>query len=127
MKFAKTVFLAAGILGLILLLPQYFLEHRNGIDFPPPITHPEYFYGFIGVASAFQLVFIIISRDPVRYRPLMPAAVVEKFSFAGACLALFALGRVHPAVVAFGVLDMVLGILFATAFFLTPNRATGTA
>ena len=30
MKFAKIVFLVAGIYGLIVLLPAYFLEERRG-------------------------------------------------------------------------------------------------
>src|SRR5689334_16082459 len=70
-KFASRVFLGAGIYGVIALLPQYFLEKKLGQDFPPPLTHPEHFYGFIGVALAWQLVFLTISRDVQRYRPLM--------------------------------------------------------
>jgi len=58
MKFAKVVFLVAGIYGLIVLLPLYFMEAQTGRDYPPPITHPEYYYGFIGVAVAWQLVFL---------------------------------------------------------------------
>lgn len=42
MKFAKRVFLAAGIYGLIVMLPFYFLENKIGCDFPPAITHPEH-------------------------------------------------------------------------------------
>ena len=42
MKFAKFVFLVAGIYGLIVLLPQYFLEGKTGRDFPPSITHPSF-------------------------------------------------------------------------------------
>jgi hypothetical protein len=41
MKFAKRVFLAAGICGVLVLLPQYFFGAENqGGDYPPPITHP---------------------------------------------------------------------------------------
>ena len=119
MKFARIVFLFAGVFGLLLLLPQYFLEGYNARNFPPPVTHPEYFYGFVGVAAAFQIVFIIISRDPVRFRPMMLAGVAEKFSFGIACVALFALGRVGYAVVVFGAMDLTLGVLFAAAYRLT--------
>ena len=52
MKFPKTLLFIAGAYGLIVLIPQYFLETKNGRDFPPAITHPEYYYGFIGVAIA---------------------------------------------------------------------------
>jgi hypothetical protein len=43
MKFARGVFLVAGIYGLLVLTPIYFLEARIGRETPPPITHPEYF------------------------------------------------------------------------------------
>src|SRR5262245_26733618 len=70
MKFAKVVFLVAGIYGLLVLVPQFFLEARIGRDTPPPITHPEFFYGFICVAVAWQVLFLVLSKDPVRYRPM---------------------------------------------------------
>ena len=88
----------AGIYGLVALLPQYFLEERLNRDFPPAITHPEHFYGFVGVAAAWQLAFLLISRDVARFRPLMPVTVVEKISFGAAAVVLFAQGRVPGAV-----------------------------
>ena len=81
MIFARRVFLIAGIYGLLVLLPLYFLEARIGRDQPPAITHPEYFYGFLGVAVSWQVAFLVISRDPVRFRPLMVPAVLEKATF----------------------------------------------
>ena len=56
MIFAKRVFFIAAVLGVIVLAPQYFMEAKVGRDFPPPITHPEHFYGFIGVALAWQML-----------------------------------------------------------------------
>ncbi len=44
MKFAKSIYLVSGLYGLLILIPQYFLESRNGISFPPAINHPEYYY-----------------------------------------------------------------------------------
>lgn len=76
MKFAKTVFAVAGIYGLATLLPSYFLEARVGVAAPPPITHPEYFYGFIGVGVAWQILSLVVARDPARYRAVMPVAPV---------------------------------------------------
>ena len=35
MKFARWVFLLAGIYGALVVLPQFFLERRVGIDYPP--------------------------------------------------------------------------------------------
>lgn len=43
MRFARVVFMIAGIYGLIVMTPQYFLEAKTGQDFPPAITHPEFY------------------------------------------------------------------------------------
>lgn len=122
MRFARTVFTVAGIYGLVTLAPQYFLETRIGADDPPPITHPEYFYGFVGVALAWQIVFLVIGRDPLRFRPLMLVALVEKWPFAAAAWILFAQSRASAALAVFGTIDFVLGCLFLAAW-----RATRTA
>jgi hypothetical protein len=42
-------------------------------DEPPAITHSEFYYGFVGFAMTWQVAFLIIRRDPKRYRPLMPS------------------------------------------------------
>jgi hypothetical protein len=60
------------------LVPQFFLEERIGRDFPPPITHPEHFYGFIGVALSWQVAFLIIAYDVRRYRLMILPAALEK-------------------------------------------------
>jgi hypothetical protein len=88
MTFARRLFLIAGIYGLVVLTPQYLLEGRIGRDYPPAITHPEYFYGFVGLGVAWQLAFLVIARDPSRFRPMMVPAVVEKLTFGGATIGL---------------------------------------
>lgn len=122
MKFSKIVFYLAGIYGLIVLLPQYFLEEKNGLDFPSAITHPEYYYGFIGVAVAFQFVFLVIARDPVRYRMMMLPSVLEKLSFGIAAPVLFLQNRLAALTLGFAVIDLVLGALFAIAYFKTRDE-----
>jgi hypothetical protein len=119
MKFARNVFLVAGIYGLIVMLPQYFLEARIGRDAPPPITHPEFFYGFIGVTIAWQVAFLVISRDPQRYRTLMIAAVLEKVLFVIAAAVLFAQNRIAGTVLVPAGIDLVLGVLFVISFLKT--------
>lgn len=116
MKFARWVYLLAGIYGLLALLPQYFLEARNGLNFPPVINHPEYYYGFIGVAVAWQIGFLIIARDPTRYGPLMIATVIEKFSYGLAVLVLYGQGRLASLVLVTGLIDLMLGTLFTLAY-----------
>jgi hypothetical protein len=116
MIFAKRVFFIAAVYGLIVLLPQYFLEAKTGRDFPPAITHPEYYYGFIGIAVAWQIVFLIVSRDPLRYRPLMLVGVVEKVVFGVPAIALYVTGRLSEQMLAAGILDLILGVLFVMAY-----------
>ena len=115
MRFAKWTYRVAGIYGLLVLVPQYFLESRNSINFPPAINHPEYYYGFIGVAVAWQIAFLIISTDPKRYRPLMIATLIEKYSYAFAVVVLYAQSRVADPVLATGLIDLILGTLFVIA------------
>lgn len=119
MKFARYAFLAAGIYGIVLITPMYFTEAQIATDFPPALTHPEYYYGFIGVTLAWQIAFIVISRDPQKYRMLMPVAVLEKYSYGIAILWLYALQRVPAFAVVFGLADLLLGTLFIAAFIKT--------
>ena len=67
LKFAKTVFTLAGVWGILITLPLYFLRNFVDRQSPPAITHPEFYYGFVGVTLTWQLVFLIIGRDPARY------------------------------------------------------------
>jgi hypothetical protein len=116
MRFAQWTFRVAGGLGLLMLLPFYFLEERIGQDAPPAITHPEYFYGFLGVGVAWQVAFLIIGQDPVRYRPLMVPGMLEKFGFVGAVVVLYLKGRVPVELLAVSSFDLTLGALFVIAF-----------
>ena len=125
MVFARWVFRLAGVYGLVVLLPQYFLEGRIGRDYPPPVTHPEHFYGFLGVAVAWQVAFLVVAQDPVRYRLLMLPAVLEKAAFGIAAPVLFAQQRVHAAVLTFGLIDLLWGILFLAAFRRTRHGSNG--
>ena len=119
MKFAKIVFLVAGVYGLIVMLPLYFMEAQTGRDYPPPITHPEYYYGFIGLAVVWQIVFLIISRDPVRYRPLMIVAILEKACFAIPAVILLLQHRIPRLIFGFAMVDAFLGVLFLIAYLKT--------
>ena len=121
MRFARAVYLLAGIWGVLALTPLYFLQDQ--IAATAPITHPEMFYGFVGTALVWQAAFLIISRDPARYRPLMPVTVFEKLVFGLPVLFLYGAGRVAPPVLFFGIVDLVLGALFATSFVLVRREA----
>ena len=119
MRFAKIVFWVAGIWGLLVLTPLYFVFDRIGQQDPPAITHPGFYYGFVGVGLAWQVAFLIIARDPARFRPIIIPAVLEKFSFGIAMIVLYLQGRVHPSDLTFAGADLLFGLLFAVAFVKT--------
>lgn len=116
-RFSSIVFLAAGIYGLIVLAPGFFGEKMVAEKMPPAITHPEFYYGFLGVAVAWQVAFLIISRDPQRFRSIIPAAILEKLAYCIVCAVLLALGRIPLIMVAGGAGDFVLGTLFTISYF----------
>jgi hypothetical protein len=116
MPFARWTFRLAGIYGLLALLPHYFLEGRIGRDLPPPITHPEYFYGFVGIAVAWQIAFLLISRDPVKYRPFMIPSIIEKMTFGAGTFVLIALGRSPAAVALPAAVDLILAVFFILSY-----------
>ncbi len=121
------IFLLAGIYGLLVVTPMYFMEGQISIDYPPPITHPEYFYGFIGVTVAWQLAFILISRDVVKYRLFMIPAMVEKGTYAVAMSWLYSADRVNAMTLATGLIDLVIGLLFLYAFIRTGRNESAPA
>ncbi|HEY4387193.1 MAG TPA: hypothetical protein VGN34_22280, partial [Ktedonobacteraceae bacterium] len=68
MKFAKIVFLVAGIYGILVVAPLFVTEGVVNATQPPAITHPEYYYGFACVTLVWQILFLVLSSDPLRYR-----------------------------------------------------------
>jgi hypothetical protein len=126
MRFARIVFRFAGIYGLLLLLPMYLLEDKTGRDFPPPITHPEYYYGLVGLGVVFQVLFILLSVDPIRYRLMMIPSMLEKLVFVVPVIVLFWQHRVSSFILGAALIDLCLGVLFLVAYIKTPvvNDAT---
>jgi hypothetical protein len=119
MKFAKVVYWAAGIWGLLVITPLYFMLDAIGRKDPPAITHPGIYYGFVGVALAWQIAFVVIARDPVRLRPMMVPSMVEKFTYGPMIVILVMQGRTNPRDLIFAATDMLLGILFVAAYVAT--------
>jgi len=122
MKFARIVFWIAGIWGLLVITPLYFMFGAIGRQDPPPITHPGFYYGFVGCALAWQVAFCFIATHPVRYRPLMLPSILEKATFAAAVFTLVAQGRMHHSDLLFAATDSLLGLLFFISYFKTLPR-----
>jgi len=124
MKFAKVVFWVASIWGFTILTPLYFLFDVIGRNDPPPITHPGFFYGFVGVALAWQVAFIFIARDPARFRPMMIPSILEKASWGATVIVLVSQQRMHKSDLVFAEADLLLGLLFLISYFKTsPSSA----
>jgi hypothetical protein len=123
MKFAKIVFWIAGIWGLVVITPLYFMFDLIGRQDPPPITHPGFFYGFVGTALAWQVAFCFLATDPVRYRPLMLPSILEKATYSIAVVALFLQARMRAPDLVFAGTDGLLGILFVIAYLKTTPSA----
>jgi len=121
LKFAKWVYRIAGIYGLLVLAPLFFLERVVSQTSPPAITHPEYYYGFAVTGVAWQLVFLVMSSDPRRFRTLIPVTWFEK-SWGLIAVILYVQGRISSQTLTLGLIDLLLGALFVCAYVTT--RAT---
>ena len=119
MKFARITFYVAAIWGFLVITPLYFIFDTIGRQDPPAITHPGFYYGFVGCGLAWQFAFFVIARDPIRFRALMLPSIFEKFSFAIPQTVLFLQHRLHTTDLVLAGIDAVLGILFLLAFFKT--------
>jgi hypothetical protein len=122
-KFARWVFLLAGIIGLIEITPMFFLENKIGRELSPPITHPEFYYGFMVVVLAWQIAFLIISRDPERYQPLMPAIFLEKLLYPIVVFVLYQQGRASTELFLGPIIDLIL-LAFFIAVWLKLRQQT---
>lgn len=112
-KFPQRMFRWASIYGVIVLAPLYFL--------PLPPQGAEVYLGFVGLALVFQGVFWTIGGDPVKYRALMPFAVLEKLVFGVPAAALYLQGYpLTPDIPLFAGIDLALGLGFFLAWRQTP-------
>ena len=124
MRTARVIFALAGIWGLLALVPFYFGYQMTGAPAPALAGGAEYYYGFLGVAVAWQIAFLVIASDPVRFRPLMLVAMVEKFLPAASMGLLHFHGHIATdnPFVAGSIADALLGLLFLLAFIATRRR-----
>ena len=122
MRFAKSIFLIAGVWGVLVLTPLFFLLETFNRLSPPPVTHAEYYYGFAAIALVFQFVFLLIGSDPARFRPMMIPSIFEKLSYTTIVVLFYMQGRGDGRLLFFGVVDGLLGLTFLIAFFATRQQ-----
>jgi hypothetical protein len=125
MRFAKFVFVGAGIWGLAVLPPFFWLVDITGRHYDMPIQYPEFFYGFMSITLAWQLAFLVIGSDPARFRPLMLPSIVEKFGYVVTLAVLHGQGRVSRTDAQALVPDLILGVLFIASFVKTRTVDSG--
>ena len=94
------------------VLAYGFIGHQS----PPPITHPEFYFGFVGVTLAWQFAFLVIALDPARYRLMMLPSIAEKISYVLGTAALQLSGRISTLQAAPAVPDFILLTLFIASF-----------
>jgi hypothetical protein len=121
-KLARIVFIAAGIWGIVVLPPLYFLHDITGRPYRPPVDYPHFFYGFISVALAWQIAFLVVGSNPARFRPLMVPGMIEKFGHVAGVVVLYTQSRIAAADALAAVPDFLLGFLFVVAFATTRAR-----
>jgi hypothetical protein len=124
MIFTRIVFCIAAIYGFILLIPMYFLMNTIGQHAPPAISHPEFYYGFVGVTLLWQCIFVLIARDPSRYKAMIPIAVLEKLAYTVPVLILYSMGKVQPNILGTALADPIFAVLFIIA--LSRERERGS-
>ena len=121
MRTARLTFTIAGIYGLLVLTPFLFMERAIAERTPGGLTHPEYYYGFLGAALVMQLFYLTIGRDPLRYRPLMPLCTLAKLAFFMPVLILFLEDKVPAVTLGFASVDASLAAAFFLAWRVTPR------
>jgi len=128
MKFARVVFIGGGVWGVTVLTPLYWLFDITGRRYQAPIDYPHFFFGFVSVAMAWQIAFLIIGSNPVRFRALMIPAILEKLGFVSTLAVLYAQSRISGAAAQAAVPDLMLCVLFVVALATTlrdvPERRT---
>jgi hypothetical protein len=115
-RFAKIVFLAAGVWGIVLVTPLYFLFNAIGRQHGSPITYPQFFYGFLSVTMAWQFAFLVIGSDPARFRLMMIPSVAEKLLYVVSMGVLYIERRMSVTDALIVAPDLVWGLLFMIAF-----------
>jgi hypothetical protein len=117
MRFARWVFRIAGFYGVIIVAPMFFFERKIA----PGLTHPVFYYAWLSVDLAWQILFLVLSTDPVRYRPMMLVCVLEKAAAAIAIPWLYASGRLEGQWLAVAAVDLVFSVLFLMSYRSTPR------
>ena len=112
MGLARWVFRVAGLYGIVVVAPMFFMERQMA----PGAAHPVFFYAWVSVDLAWQILFLVLSTDPTRYRPMMPVCVLVKAAAVVAIPWLYVVGRVRDMWLGAAAVDLVFAVLFLAAY-----------
>ena len=110
------MFRIAGLYGIVVVAPMLLFERQIA----PGITYPVFFYAWVSVELVWQILFLVLSTDPIRYRPMILVSVLEKATAVVAIPWLYVLGRIGSLWLGVAAVDLVFGVLFLAAY-----RGTG--
>ena len=127
MRLAKIIFIGAGIWGIAVLTPLYWLVDISGRHYPSPNDYPQFFYGFIAVAIAWQIAFLMIGSNPARFRIFMIPAMIEKFAYVSTLLIMYGRSLIPTIDVQPAIPDGLIGLLFIVAFWATRTSEARTS
>ena len=125
MKIAKWIFRIAGIYGLVVMIPIAFSEKLIEQMMPPAVNHPEFFYGFVLLNISWQVLYLILARDPVQYRLMMLPAFLAKASAPFALTLLVLQNRISTQWIPTAFIDGVFATLFLFAYWMTGRSYSG--
>jgi hypothetical protein len=108
------------------LTPLFFLVDVTGRAYQAPTDYPHFYYGFVAVALAWQLAFLVIGSNPVRYRLLMIPAFIEKAGYVITATVLYSQGRIAGEEAGTAIPDSMLLVLFVVAFLKTSRTGNST-
>jgi hypothetical protein len=111
-SFARGVFRIAGLYGIIILSPMLLLERQMA----PGAIHPVFFYAWVSTGLAWQILFIVLSMNPVRYRPMILVCVLQKMTAVIAIPWLYGMRRVGGMWLGAAASDLVFAVLFLSAY-----------
>ena len=117
MKLARWIFLIAGGFGLLSTVPLLFTESAM------QVKQPEFYYGFVCLNICWQVLYLFLSSDPVRYCPMMIPAFLAKASGTIALTWLYLLARVSTQWIAIAAADGLFAVLFLVAYWSTHSES----
>lgn len=117
MRLAKWIYLSAGMFGVLVTIPMALAEKAIEQIMPPAVNHPEFFYGFVLLNACWQVLYLFLSTDPIRYRPMMIPSFLAKASGVVALTWLYLQGRISNQWTVTIIVDGIWALLFIVAFW----------